>query len=154
MSLHIIKYFTHWFNLHLERKNDPSSKDYLPLESHARWIFALLTRVDSWCTADEMSGLRALTRACLSLLRVRRPRNERVTSPTPGDATPSKEDSDEVPMVDPTSTKQGLGSADSEGQNCSLEMSDASIWLITCAVAGFWGQRDLWDDATDAIAPV
>jgi len=32
-----------------------------------RWIFALLTRIDLFCLADEMACLRNLARACLSL---------------------------------------------------------------------------------------
>jgi hypothetical protein len=56
-------YFAHWINLHL----DPPSS-YLT-ETHARWIFALLSRVEDYVTADDMSLLRSVARSCLSLLK-------------------------------------------------------------------------------------
>src|ERR1700733_7803407 len=61
MALHLLMYFAHWFNLYLQQP-DPTS---LPLEAHARWIFALLSKVEDHISADDMSLLRNLARACL-----------------------------------------------------------------------------------------
>ena len=58
-------YFTHWINLHLH----VSDSSYFPTESHARWIFSLLSRVDDYISADDMHLLRNLARACLGLLK-------------------------------------------------------------------------------------
>jgi len=148
ISVHIIMYFTYWINLYIESP----SEQYLPLESHARWIFALLSRVDAYCTADEMSGLRALVRACLTFLRTRLSRKARSgsaaydISSTPGADSADGSDADSRSEQGEAATGRGKGPEGAE------EMSDSSIWLIVCAVAGFWGQRDLWEDALGAVA--
>jgi len=58
-------YFTYWINVYLKA---PESNNYLPTESHARWIFSLLSRIDDFISADDMNLLRNLARACLALL--------------------------------------------------------------------------------------
>ncbi|KAJ7094580.1 hypothetical protein B0H15DRAFT_946980 [Mycena belliarum] len=63
MALHLLMYFTHWTNLHLQPE-----KVYRVTQTHARWIFFLLSRVDDYISADEMHLLRNLTRAFLALL--------------------------------------------------------------------------------------
>jgi len=68
-------YFTHWIQLHL---NAPESGNHLPTESHARWIFALLSRIDEQICADDMSLLRNLARASLGLLKVIKQRQKPV----------------------------------------------------------------------------
>ncbi|KAJ3518077.1 hypothetical protein NLJ89_g95 [Agrocybe chaxingu] len=66
MALHLLMYFAHWIQQHL---NAPESSVYLPLESHARWMFALLSRINDYISADDMNLLRNLARACLALLK-------------------------------------------------------------------------------------
>ena len=61
-------YFTHWINLHLER---PHPRPSNITETHARWMFSLLSRVEDYVSADEMSLLRSLARACMVLLKER-----------------------------------------------------------------------------------
>lgn len=68
-------YFTHWIQLHLKA---PELDNHLPTESHARWIFALLSRIDEHISADDMSLLRNLARACLGLLKVIKRRQKSV----------------------------------------------------------------------------
>ncbi|KAK0468132.1 uncharacterized protein EV420DRAFT_1626088 [Desarmillaria tabescens] len=68
MSLHLLMYFTHWMNLHLDDKRSPPFPRLV--EVHAQWIFFLLTRVNDYISADDMSSLRSLARACLALLKV------------------------------------------------------------------------------------
>ncbi|KAF8917825.1 survival motor neuron interacting protein 1-domain-containing protein [Mucidula mucida] len=67
MSLHLLMYFTHWINLHLNHKNPPFPR---LADVHAQWIFFLLTRIDDYISADDTSLLRNLVRACLSLVKV------------------------------------------------------------------------------------
>jgi|SRR6267154_2594276 len=62
-------YFAHWMNVHLQHPADPT---FVILESHARWMFALLAKVEDFISADDMSQLRSLARACLELLDRRR----------------------------------------------------------------------------------
>ncbi|KAF4619720.1 hypothetical protein D9613_005107 [Agrocybe pediades] len=64
-ALHLLMYFTHWINLHL--RTVPNSR-YTPTESHARWMFALLSRIDDFISPDDLHLLRNLGRACLGLL--------------------------------------------------------------------------------------
>ncbi|KAG1752609.1 uncharacterized protein EDB91DRAFT_1293459 [Suillus paluster] len=65
MSLHLLMYFAHWMNIHLQHPADPT---FAILESHARWMFALLAKVEDFISADDMSQLRSLARVCLELL--------------------------------------------------------------------------------------
>ncbi|KAI0030538.1 hypothetical protein K488DRAFT_54047 [Vararia minispora EC-137] len=121
-SLHLLMYFSHWIGLHVESFESPGSEEpHVIREVHAKWIFALFSRVDAFCTSDEMSTLRALVRACLSLIRTRH------ISRTGGD-------------------KDSVAS--------TPKLSDQSVWLILGAVAGFWGQRDLWDDAEAVFSKI
>ncbi|KAJ7639033.1 hypothetical protein FB45DRAFT_904536 [Roridomyces roridus] len=64
MALRLVMYFTHWTNLHLQ-----SSKSYRITQTHARWIFFLLSRVEDYLSADDTSLLRSLARAYLALLK-------------------------------------------------------------------------------------
>jgi hypothetical protein len=57
-------YFTHWTNLHLQPE-----KRCRVTQTHARWIFVLLSRVDDYISADDMHLLRNLARAYLALLK-------------------------------------------------------------------------------------
>lgn len=115
-------YFTHWINVHLEHPT-PSSGI---IESHARWIFVLLSRVEDQISADDMSLLRNLARACLSLLRVLI--QERSTPP-----------------VSEESVKLGLE------ENSGGFISERSCWIILATIVGVWAQRDLWMDAEDML---
>jgi hypothetical protein len=56
-------------NIHLQHPAEPT---FTILESHARWMFALLAKVEDFISADDMSQLRSLARACLELLVRRR----------------------------------------------------------------------------------
>ena len=63
--MHLLMYFGHWINLRVEEGRLP----YTDItEAHARWIFALLSRVDDWISGDETSLLRTLARGCLELM--------------------------------------------------------------------------------------
>lgn len=61
-------YFAHWINLYLEK---PSPHEGAITETHGRWMFVLLSRVDDYLSADEMSTLRSLARGCMGLIRDR-----------------------------------------------------------------------------------
>ncbi|KAJ6628856.1 hypothetical protein B0H10DRAFT_1989530 [Mycena sp. CBHHK59/15] len=64
MALHLLMYFTHWTNLHMQ-----ADKPCRVTQTHARWIFVLLSRVDEYISADDMHLLRNLARAYLALLK-------------------------------------------------------------------------------------
>ncbi|KAJ7590883.1 survival motor neuron interacting protein 1-domain-containing protein [Mycena floridula] len=64
MSLHLLMYFTHWINQHLNNGHPRIS------EVHAQWMFVLLTQVENHISADSMNLLRNLARACIALLKV------------------------------------------------------------------------------------
>ncbi|KJA29872.1 hypothetical protein HYPSUDRAFT_126273 [Hypholoma sublateritium FD-334 SS-4] len=65
-ALHLLMYFTHWINHYL---SSPGSEAYLPTDSHARWVFCLLSRIDDFISPDDMNLLRNLARACIALLK-------------------------------------------------------------------------------------
>ena len=164
MAIHLIMYFTYWINQYLEtaeRPNTAAGNPYTPLESHARWIFSLLARVDSYCSADDMNGLRSLVRACLAFIRSREtPHPELPSQKDSGDADsdiastpgiqpvdlPSVEDSADCVLQPPTSEEVVASTEDTSPQPPPI-MSANSVRLILCAVAGYWNQRDLWSDA-------
>ena len=97
---------------------------------HARWIFALLSRVHDYLMADDVSLLRNLARACLAL-------------------------------IEKTLQFRALG-RDSAGipQGRIPTMGGSACWIIVAAVAGHWGQRDIWLEAetllqgSSSIAPL
>ncbi|KAJ7129466.1 hypothetical protein C8R44DRAFT_776863 [Mycena epipterygia] len=64
MALHLLMYFTHWTNLHIQPE-----KLCRVTQTHARWIFVLLSRIDDFISADDMHLLRNLARAYLTLLK-------------------------------------------------------------------------------------
>ncbi|KAF8195676.1 hypothetical protein K438DRAFT_1718903 [Mycena galopus ATCC 62051] len=63
-ALHLLMYFTYWTNLHMQPE-----RRFRITQTHARWIFVLLSRVDEFVSADEMHLLRNLARAYLGLLK-------------------------------------------------------------------------------------
>ena len=108
-----------------------------------RWIFALLTRIDLLCSADEMNNLRSLARICLALIAIVRRRKAGASLPSAG----STRDELEGTKMDPDSS--GTGPLDSEGDSKTL--SECSMWMVFCAVTCIWGQRDLWNDAEETL---
>lgn len=164
MAIHLIMYFTFWINQHLEALNRPT-KPFTPLESHARWIFALLARVDSYCSADDMNGLRSLVRACLAFIRAQNaasqddlPENDVGDADSDIASTPGARPADLPPTGDLVNPVPHLPSAEEIAQSVggtssqsSSVMSANSVRLILCAVAGYWNQRDLWSDAVGAF---
>jgi hypothetical protein len=122
MSLHLLMYFTQWINVYLEKPNPPFSE---LTETHSRWIFALLSRVDDLLSADDINLLRNLARAALALLKQLIQTRARSTD-------------EEGPSH--SGAEEGAGGA-------KILMSERSCWMVVCAVAGVWEQRDLWADA-------
>jgi len=117
MALHLLMYFTHWINLHLQKQD----LEFRPVESHARWIFALLGKIGDQLSGDDMSLLRNLARACIALLK----------------------DLYQGSMTD--QEPQNVGDGD------GMPMTMGSCWIIIATIVGVWAQRDLWIDAEDML---
>lgn len=115
-------YFTHWINVHLQHPSNPLTAISV---SHGQWIFALLTKIEDQLSADEMNLLRNLARACLGLIQMHRSKHARNNLVSEGSSVPVEN---------------------------TMHMSDASCWIIFAAIAGYWGQRDLWADAEATLA--
>lgn len=58
-------YFDYWMKQHLDQPHSDSRIT----DTHGRWIFALLARVEENISADDTSLLRTLTRTCLKLIK-------------------------------------------------------------------------------------
>jgi hypothetical protein len=114
-------YFTHWINVHLQNLELYTSTI---TESHARWMFALLSRVEESVSADDMNLLRNLARAALGLLKQRLIEKRR------------RGDRDDL--------REEIGRS---GAGTGVPMGESACWLIVTAVVGGWGQRDIWMDA-------
>ncbi|KAI0332409.1 hypothetical protein GY45DRAFT_1433094 [Cubamyces sp. BRFM 1775] len=91
-AIHLLMYFTHWINLRLDSPTLPMTDI---TQSHARWMFTLLSRVDDWISSDETSLLRNLARACISLMAARRRRRAAENE--------SSEESEDAKEMDDTS---------------------------------------------------
>ncbi|EGO02166.1 hypothetical protein SERLA73DRAFT_177959 [Serpula lacrymans var. lacrymans S7.3] len=128
-SLHLLMYFTHWINVHLSQPNSPS---LAVTESHASWMFALLSKIEEHISADDMSLLRNLARACLGLLK-------------------ESMQNDKALGVRCTGS---TGDTDVSPQSGQQLMSASSCWMILTAVIEIWGQKDLWVDAEAMLASV
>ena len=139
-------YFTHWFNHYLESlgSNSNSTTTYAPTDVHMRWIFALLTRVDLFCSADETGSLRNLARTCLALISAVR-RAE--TGGTPASAHCKREDGETEAEIGTTAAE-----VETKVNPSSTTLSEYSMWVVFCAVTNIWGQRDLWDEAEQALS--
>ncbi|KIP10679.1 hypothetical protein PHLGIDRAFT_100801 [Phlebiopsis gigantea 11061_1 CR5-6] len=120
-SLHLLMYFAHWISLSLEK---PYPRESAITETHGRWMFALLSRVDDYLSADEMSTLRSLARGCMDLIKHRL-----------------------QPRIDGAAP-------DVEADVSDVRITEASCWLVISAIIGLWGQRDLWQDAEAMLADV
>lgn len=150
-SLHLVMYFTHWFNLYLGSldSNSNSTTTHAPTDVHMRWVFALLTRIDLFCSADEIDSLRSLARTCLALISaVRRAKIESGSAPPSapceredGETTETGSTAEAEAIVDPSSFERG-----------PKTLSECSMWVVFCAVTNIWGQRDLWDEAEQALS--
>ncbi|KAI0254667.1 hypothetical protein BJV78DRAFT_1279781 [Lactifluus subvellereus] len=150
-SLHLVMYFTHWFNLYLESvdgntDDNNSATAYAPTDVHMRWVFALLTRIDLFCSSDEMSCLRSLARVCLALISVVR-RGKLGSRPL----SAHHERADKSTETDASTTEANVTPPTLEGEGDSRNLSECSMWVVFCAVTRIWGQRDLWNDAEESL---
>ncbi|TFK43702.1 hypothetical protein BDQ12DRAFT_675416 [Crucibulum laeve] len=125
MALHLLMYFTHWINVHVEQTE---ASKHIVTDTHARWMFALLSRIDDHISADDISLLRNLARACLAYLKLIV--QERTAYPL-------------IPEATSTSP------SDSE-----KTMSERSCWIIFSIVVDIWKQHDLWEDAHDLLSRI
>jgi len=148
-------YFTHWFNLYLAsldsntaKTDDDTTTAYTPTDVHMRWIFALLSRIDLFCSADDTSCLRSLARTCLALIAVVR-RRDKVESPPLGAHDEHADGTGVTEMDTSDGTKTQVVPPDT-GEDIK-GLSECSMWIVFCAVTNIWGQRDLWDDAEQTL---
>jgi hypothetical protein len=149
-TLQLLKFFSQWIQGHLDRGRLPpppacldSREDVLantfPIyeltRSHARWIFALLTRLDAQLSSNEISILRNLAREIFKLIKEERSlRKENRSNPTEVQ-TPNLLFSHTIDIYFIKLT--GMG--------------ETGCWMIIAAVTGVWGQKDLWMDAAAAL---
>ncbi|KAG8845703.1 hypothetical protein FRB96_002297 [Tulasnella sp. 330] len=119
-AFYLLMFFTFWINTRLDRLRTDNDHSYNPLalcDNDAKWIFCLLARLDEALAGEQISTLRELARACLSLL------------------------------------LESLKGANAETIQKSVERQTGrdSCWMVIAAVAKGWGQRDLWEDAVQAV---
>ncbi|KAH9927173.1 uncharacterized protein BXZ73DRAFT_49051 [Epithele typhae] len=122
-AIHLLMYFTHWISVRLEEGHLP----YTDItQAHARWMFALLSRVEEWISGDETSLLRGLARGCMELMAESRRKVSLAAIP---------------------------GAVPSEGGEDRF-VDEGALWMILTAIAGVWGQKDLWEDAENTLLRV
>jgi len=124
-----------------------SATTHMPTDVHMRWIFALLTRIDLLCSADEMNSLRSLARTCLALIAIIRRRKAETPSPSARSTHDELADTEK----DPDSSGTGTCATHLNYEGDSKTLSECSMWMVFCAVTCIWGQRDLWNDAEETL---
>ncbi|SPO31837.1 uncharacterized protein UTRI_06674 [Ustilago trichophora] len=95
---------------------------------HARWLFALLLRLDGRLVSEEISVLRTLARACVAAITLSRIRRKALGSRKKEDAGRAAEE-------------------EGESEEQRMRRDEAGAWMVVAIVAGVWGQLDLWEDA-------
>ncbi|KAJ4478329.1 hypothetical protein J3R30DRAFT_3480519 [Lentinula aciculospora] len=140
MALHLLMYSTYWMNQHLTEDRQPPFPR--PTQTHLQWVFALLTRVGEYISADDMNLLRNLTRACIVLLKVI------ICERTFIDSDPGLADKG-VAMEE-----KAVERKDEEEKDKVKTDSQTACWMIITAVIGIWAQRDLWVDAEDMLKSI
>ncbi|TFK28899.1 hypothetical protein FA15DRAFT_664999 [Coprinopsis marcescibilis] len=118
-ALHLLMYFTHWMNTHVQ---NPEADIFPQREHHARWIFALLSRVDDYVSPDDMNLLRNVARACLALLKL---------------------------LIEQRIMPR-IGS--SRSATIEDRMTERSCWILIAIIVHVWKQRDLWMDAESILS--
>ncbi|SPO31950.1 uncharacterized protein UTRI_06674_B [Ustilago trichophora] len=94
---------------------------------HARWLFALLMKLDGRLVSEEISVLRTLARACVAAITLSRIRRKALSSRKKEDGCRAGEE------------------AEIEEQR--MRRDEAGAWMVVAIVTGIWGQSDLWEDA-------
>ncbi|EST06988.1 Gem-associated protein 2 [Kalmanozyma brasiliensis GHG001] len=103
---------------------------------HARWLFALLLRLDGRLVSEEISTLRTLARACVAAITLSRIRRKAVRSRV------GKAEAAEV-----NGTAEAGEKSTEMREEESMRRDEAGAWMVVAIIAGVWGQSDLWDDA-------
>ncbi|KAF9790477.1 hypothetical protein BJ322DRAFT_1118091 [Thelephora terrestris] len=119
-AFHLLKYFIHWIESDLAQPK--------LTETHAKWMFALLTRISDFVSSDDMNLLRNFVRACISLLGALV--QKRVSSGGP-------EEYEKFCFVEQTTV-----------------ISEQSCWMIISIAIGVWAQRDLWGEVESTLGGI
>ncbi|PWN48766.1 hypothetical protein IE53DRAFT_370334, partial [Violaceomyces palustris] len=108
----------------VDENQEEEEEDLLdPLLS--RWIFSLLSNLDSRLVSEEISVLRTLARSSISLISLGRIRKVALLSRVGGtDASTSK------------------------------TFNEAPVWIVVVAISTVWGQSDLWQEAVNQLSKV
>jgi hypothetical protein len=135
-------FIAHWIRKSLD--NISTTAPSLPLarpfyfpRHHQQWAFALLAQLDTSLRSEEISHLREVARACIAAIRedldLEGPIEVQVDS---GVTLTVVNDNDDAPIKPDSARYAHL----------------TGTWMIVGAIASVWGQRDMWQDAEDALA--
>ena len=142
-TLHLLKYFTQWIQCHFDHSflsppppppgtRAPAGQVYDLTPTHARWIFALLARLDEHLTGDEISVLRHLARQLLRVVKA-----EKLAA--------------EASEVRSGAVLRAAAGVDECVVRQQASMGATGCWMVVAAVSDVWRQKDLWADAEDAL---
>ncbi|CDU21991.1 uncharacterized protein SPSC_00621 [Sporisorium scitamineum] len=107
---------------------------------HARWLFALLLRLDGRLVSEEISTLRTLARACVAAITLSRIRRKAFRSRV-------RQQGGEGGAKAGDDNKNAVGIDGKEEEESKMRRDEAGAWMMIAIVAGVWGQSDLWEDA-------
>jgi hypothetical protein len=117
-------------------------------------MFSLLSRVDEELSADDMSQLRMLARACIGFVKLKRDR-EIAREANESSPNGTNQDAGDMSMSDGSVDDGGDVSPRGSGVVGEIEphapFDERACWIIVTAIADFWAQRDLWMDAKSLL---
>ncbi|KAF8743333.1 Survival motor neuron (SMN) interacting protein 1, partial [Rhizoctonia solani] len=131
-TIHLLMFVAYWIRRSLDYspslKIPPTRPLHFP-KHHQQWTFSLLAHLDTGLRSEEISHLRELARACIAVVR---------------------EDLEgEGPAIVDQSTVGGRDEREEEkGKYSHL----TGVWMVIAAIASIWGQRDMWQNAEEALA--
>lgn len=106
---------------------------------HQQWAFSLLAQLDTSLRSEDISHLRETARACIAAIR--------------------RDLESDGPVVVEADSGVSLIGGDQIGSTTRDEVDHSfwyahltGTWMIVGAIASVWGQRDMWQDAEEALA--
>ncbi|CCO31890.1 hypothetical protein BN14_05941 [Rhizoctonia solani AG-1 IB] len=131
-TIHLLMFLAYWMRRSLDYSPSLTIPPTRPLhfpKHHQQWTFSLLAHLDTGLRSEEISHLRELARACIAVVR----EDLEGEGPIVVDQNPVGE--------------QGERKL-SEGKYSHL----IGVWMVVGAIASIWGQRDMWQNAEEALA--
>ncbi|CAE6522728.1 unnamed protein product [Rhizoctonia solani] len=128
-AVHLLMFIAHWIRRSLDHAPPPKPRPSHFPKHHQQWTFSLLAHLDTGLRSEEISHLRELARACIAVVR------------------------EDLESGGPVVVEQDVVGGNGEGRGEEGKYAHLTgTWMIIAAIAAVWGQRDMWQNAEEALA--